>query len=41
MPYPATQVDLQQWPRAQHFAFFKDFHQPYFNVCVRLDAGIG
>lgn len=38
MPYPATQVDLQQWPRAQHFAFFKDFHQPYFNVCVRLDA---
>ncbi|MEO2279167.1 CatA-like O-acetyltransferase [Pseudoalteromonas pernae] len=33
-----TPVDLPAWERQQHFEFFKDFHQPYFNVCVSLQA---
>ncbi|MBS3796447.1 CatA-like O-acetyltransferase [Pseudoalteromonas sp. BDTF-M6] len=33
-----TNVDLDNWERQQHFAFFKDFQQPYFNVCVSLRA---
>jgi len=31
-------IDLDNWPRKQHFELFKHFSQPYFNVCVRLDA---
>ena len=30
-------IDLDNWPRKQHFELFKNFSQPYFNVCVRLD----
>lgn len=32
-----TPIDLATWPRKQHFAFFKEFSLPYFNVCVSLD----
>ncbi|KPH63225.1 MULTISPECIES: CatA-like O-acetyltransferase [Pseudoalteromonas] len=32
-----TPIDLTTWPRQQHFSLFKDFTQPYFNVCVQLD----
>ncbi|RZF91642.1 chloramphenicol acetyltransferase [Pseudoalteromonas sp. CO302Y] len=32
-----TPIDLNTWPRKQHFAFFKEFSLPYFNVCVSLD----
>lgn len=31
-------IDYEQWPRKQHFELFKDFSQPYFNVCVQLNA---
>lgn len=31
-------IDLDSWPRKQHFELFKNFTQPYFNVCVQLDA---
>ncbi len=31
-------IDLANWPRKQHFELFKDFSQPYFNVCVQLNA---
>jgi len=30
--------DLESWSRTQHFELFKNFAQPYFNVCVRIDA---
>ena len=33
-----TPIDLNAWERKQHFELFKDFQQPYFNVCVSLDA---
>lgn len=33
-------VDLEQWPRKQHFELFQHFSQPYFNVCVQLNAKI-
>lgn len=32
-----TPIDLENWPRAQHFELFKNFTQPYFNVCIQLD----
>ncbi|MGS0535199.1 CatA-like O-acetyltransferase [Pseudoalteromonas sp. SaAl2] len=32
-----TPIDLEHWPRAQHFELFKGFTQPYFNVCVQID----
>lgn len=32
-----TPIDLDSWPRKQHFAFFSEFSLPYFNVCVSLD----
>lgn len=31
-------IDLDTWPRQQHFELFKNFTQPYFNVCVTLNA---
>ncbi|OUS68667.1 chloramphenicol acetyltransferase [Pseudoalteromonas sp. A601] len=33
-----TPIDLNNWPRAQHFELFKSFTQPYFNVCIQLDV---
>jgi len=32
-----TPIGLTSWPRQQHFSLFKEFTQPYFNVCVQLD----
>lgn len=31
------QIDLTQWPRAEHYSFFANMADPYFSVCVRLD----
>lgn len=31
-------LDLTQWPRQQHFEFFKGFSQPFMNICCDLDA---
>lgn len=31
-----TPINLANWSRSQHFALFKDFSQPYFNVCIKL-----
>ena len=31
-----TKIDLNTWPRSQHFEFFKDFSDPYFNVTVNI-----
>jgi chloramphenicol O-acetyltransferase type A len=30
--------DFENWPRRQHFEFFKGMTQPYFNVCVKINA---
>ena len=37
LPNDCHVIDLESWPRKQHFAFFKEFSLPYFNVCVSLD----
>jgi chloramphenicol O-acetyltransferase type A len=31
-------LDLTNWPRKQHFEFYKDFAQPYFSIGCDLDA---
>ncbi|MEJ6476462.1 CatA-like O-acetyltransferase [Pseudoalteromonas piscicida] len=29
-------ISLDNWPRQEHYSFFKDFEQPYFTVTVSL-----
>ena len=36
---PARPIDFEAWPRRDHFAFFRDYEQPFFNVCVDVDVG--
>jgi chloramphenicol O-acetyltransferase type A len=31
-------LDLSGWRRREHFLFFKEFEQPFFNVCSELDV---
>jgi len=31
-------VDLETWPRRSHFEFFKDYDNPYFNICAPVDV---
>jgi len=33
-----TYLDLESWPRRELFHFFKDYDQPFFNICVQLDV---
>ncbi len=30
-------IDLESWPRREHFLTFLDAHQPHFNVCVDVN----
>jgi chloramphenicol O-acetyltransferase type A len=32
-------LDIAQWPRKAAFDFFRTYDNPYFNVCVPLEAG--
>lgn len=31
-------IDLQTWPRRNHFRFFRNFDHPHFNMCVNVDV---
>jgi len=31
-------LDLDKWPRKQHFEFFNQFEEPYFGVTVNVDV---
>ncbi len=31
-------LDLEHWPRKQHFEFFRQFEEPYFGVTVTVDC---
>jgi chloramphenicol O-acetyltransferase type A len=31
-------LDIESWPRREHFRFFKGYDNPFFNVCVSLDV---
>lgn len=33
-----TYLDLDTWPRREHFDFFRGFDNPFWNVCVPLDV---
>lgn len=33
-----TLLDMQSWPRKQHFEFYKTFDQPFFQIGCDLDA---
>ncbi len=32
-------LDVENWPRRQQFEFFKDYHNPFFNICTSVDVG--
>ena len=31
-------LDLNTWPRKDHFYFFRQFEEPFFGVCVNIDC---
>lgn len=31
-------LDLNTWPRKDHFHFFRQFEEPFFGVCVNIDC---
>lgn len=31
------EIDLQSWPRRQHYEFFRSFDHPHFNVCANVE----
>lgn len=31
-------LDIESWPRRRHFEFFKDYQQPFFNLCSEVDV---
>lgn len=33
-----TILDLEQWPRHDHFNFFRQFDEPFFGVTVQIDC---
>lgn len=33
-----TYLDIDSWPRRKHFAFFRDFELPFFNLCANVDV---
>ncbi|MFH0993559.1 MAG: CatA-like O-acetyltransferase [bacterium] len=30
-------IDLENWSRRKHFALFRTYKQPFFNICLELD----
>ncbi len=34
----ARELDLESWPRRQHFEFFRRYDQPFFNLCAEVDV---
>ena len=32
------QVDLSSWKRREHFEFFRQYEQPFFNICSEVDV---
>lgn len=31
-------LDVAAWSRRHHFEFFKDYHNPFFNICTNVDV---
>ncbi|MCJ7715125.1 MAG: chloramphenicol acetyltransferase [Anaerolineales bacterium] len=30
-------INLENWPRREHYLFFKEFESPHFSLCVEMD----
>lgn len=35
---PPRWLDLDAWPRREHFEFFRRYEQPFFNICAEVDV---
>lgn len=35
-----TLLDIEKWPRAEHFHFFRQFEEPFFGATVEIDCTI-
>lgn len=33
-----TFLDIENWPRKEHFRFFKQFEEPFFGITVQIDC---
>lgn len=33
-------IDMQTWPRRNHFGFFRTFNHPHFSMCVNVDTTV-
>jgi chloramphenicol O-acetyltransferase type A len=33
-------IDLQNWPRREHFQFYNAFNHPHFGMCANVDLTI-
>ena len=33
-----TLLDIENWPRKEHFLFFKQFEEPFFGLTVEIDC---
>lgn len=33
-------LDLENWPRKDHFKFFSQFEEPFFGVCLEVDCSL-
>jgi len=31
-------IDMETWPRREHFQFFRDWDYPHFNMCANVDV---
>lgn len=31
-------LDIENWPRRDHFKSFSQFEEPFFGVCVEVDC---
>src|SRR5215210_7890138 len=31
-------LDIETWKRREQFEFFKDYHNPFFNICTHVDV---
>lgn len=34
----ARRLDIEKWKRRRHFEFFRDFDNPFFNLCAEVDV---
>ena len=33
-------IPLEDWPRKEHYLFFRDFDYPYFSLCAEMDISV-